>query len=195
MGLAFIVGPNIWRLPVAEANTPSETRVKLALDTLLVPQWGAGAKVAAGLLMVLCAIVVEGWTTATFVLIPVVLLVALAVLAFSLAVARFGITRPDLDVVSLVIRRPGHLDRELKPISLGAMFIQLIAEIGVFPLVKLTHPSILYRPELVPSPSLTAIVAVVTATLSGLALLLWKGRFAIHAPSAQQAELEEALSG
>jgi hypothetical protein len=194
MGLAFIVGPNIWRLPVAQANTPADTQVRLALDTLLVPQWGAAAKVGAGVVMVLAAGWVEGWNLGSLTLVPMAVLLAVAVLALSLVVAHWGVARPDLDVVSLVIRRPRHADRELRGISLGGILIQLLTEIGVFPLVKLTQPTMLYQPALAPAPSSLGVVLLFTVALTLLALLLWRGRLAIHAPRAQQVELEQELT-
>jgi hypothetical protein len=194
MGVAFIIGPNIWRLPDDEANTPSDTPVRLAIDTLFVPQWGAGAKVLAGVLMVLAGGWVEGWTAGSVLLVPGVALLTVAVLALSLAVARWGVARPDFDVVAFVIRRPKHVDRELRAISIGGMLIQVVAEIGVFPLVKLTRPTILYQPALAPSPALLAVLCAVAATLTCLALMVWRGRLAIHAPRVQQEELEHELS-
>src|SRR5688500_3351871 len=47
-GLASVILPNIWRLPVAELQTDSKTRVKLAASTMLIPHWGGLARTLAG---------------------------------------------------------------------------------------------------------------------------------------------------
>jgi hypothetical protein len=39
-GLANVISPNLWRLPIAELNTSSRTRVQLAASTILLPHWG-----------------------------------------------------------------------------------------------------------------------------------------------------------
>src|SRR6185312_23811 len=51
-GLANILSPNIWRLPVAELRTSKRTDVKLAASALLLPQWGGLARTGAGLAFV-----------------------------------------------------------------------------------------------------------------------------------------------
>src|SRR5215211_5291342 len=116
MGLAFVVGPNVWRLPAAEANTDRSTAVQLAPEVLLVPQWGAVPKIVAGLLMVAAAGWQEGWSPWSLATLPVMLLLATAILAFSLAVARAGVARPDLDVFAITLRRPSRADLVLPSI-------------------------------------------------------------------------------
>ena len=39
-GLANVISPNIWRLPIAELQTSERTDVKLAGSALLLPHWG-----------------------------------------------------------------------------------------------------------------------------------------------------------
>jgi len=48
-GLANVISPNIWRLPVAELQTSARTDVKLAGSAMLIPHWGGLARAAAGL--------------------------------------------------------------------------------------------------------------------------------------------------
>ena len=48
-GLANVISPNIWRLPVAELQTNERTDVKLAASALLLPHWGGLARFGAGL--------------------------------------------------------------------------------------------------------------------------------------------------
>jgi hypothetical protein len=194
MGFAFVVGPNIWRLPAAEANTDARTKVRLAPDVLLVPQWGAVPKIVAGLLMLAAAAWQEGWSPWSLGILPVMFLLAFAVLGLSLVLARAGVARPDLDVFAVTVRRPRREDLALPSISIGGLFIQLITQIGVFPLVKLAPPALLYRPELAPSGGLLATTALTAGVLMVLAWLLWRGRIGWRAPCAQQAELEQELS-
>src|SRR5690349_17441688 len=40
-GLASIVLPNIWHLPVTEVETSRMTRTKLAVSAVFLPHWGA----------------------------------------------------------------------------------------------------------------------------------------------------------
>jgi hypothetical protein len=194
MGLAFIVGPNIWRLPVAEANTDKAVAVRLAPSILLIPQWGSATKVLAGVLMMAGAAWSEGWAPRTLTVVPGVMLLGAIVLAISLLVARLGVARPDLDVVSLVIRRPGHPEHELPAVSLGGMFVQFLTQIGVFPLVKLAAPSILYAPALSVSTAWLGLLAAVAVVSTLLALLVWRGRIDMHAPVQQQLEVEQELA-
>src|SRR6266545_4992110 len=50
VGLAYFFAPNVWRLPVAEANT-KRTDVRLAASTVLIPHWIAAAKAIGGAIM------------------------------------------------------------------------------------------------------------------------------------------------
>ena len=59
-GVAFVVGPNVWRLPVASAELEPRTRVRLALSTVLIPHWAVGVKSVAGLALLAWAAVQEG---------------------------------------------------------------------------------------------------------------------------------------
>src|SRR5687767_9728842 len=54
-GLANIIVPNIWRLPVAELQTSSRTPVRLAASTILIPHWAGAARSLAGLLLMAVA--------------------------------------------------------------------------------------------------------------------------------------------
>jgi hypothetical protein len=177
VGLASIVGPNIWQLPVQQANKARGSALRLTAAALLTPQWEAVAKVLAGLAMVGAAGRTEGFSTASLTVIPGVILVAAAVLALSLVVARCGVARPDVDVVSFVVRRPGHPDWEVPALSLGGVVIQVVTQFGLFPLVELAPPSILYHPWLAPSEDLLLSILLVAAGLVATASVLWRARF------------------
>jgi hypothetical protein len=189
-GLANVLSPNIWRLPVAELQTSRRTEVRLAASTLMLPHWGGLARFAAGLVCVMLAAWQEGLSAASVGLLPFVLALAWSVLAISILLARFGVARPDLDVVQLVVRW-GRRERALRPISIGAAVFQLVLSIVTIPTVKLLSPSVLYQPELAPSPGALLVVLAASVLLGGLVYLLWAGRIEWRAQVEQQREAEE----
>jgi hypothetical protein len=99
-GLANVISPNIWRLPIAELRTSKPTEVKLAASALLLPHWGALARASAGVACIAGAAWHEGVTASSLSLVPLVLALAWSVLAISAVLARAGVSRPDLDVIS-----------------------------------------------------------------------------------------------
>ena len=189
-GLANVVSPNIWRLPIAELQTSERTDVKLAASALLLPHWGGLARSLAGVVCLGVAAWQEGLGAASLGLVPLVLLVAWAVLAISALLARAGVARPDLDVVQFVVRW-GRREKELVPISLGASVFQFLLSVVTIPIVKLLPPSVLYRPEVGPSPSTLLLLLGLSAALLLLVYGLWSSRIAVSAPREQQREAEE----
>ncbi len=190
-GIAFIFGPNVWRLPVAEANTSDRTRIRFAASTIFIPHWAAGAKVLAGVGMLGYAATRAGVGPATIGVAPLVGLIAIGVLALSAAVARFGVERPDLDVFYLMVKRPGHADYELPGASISGTLIQLVINIGAFPAVKVLPPSVFYRPEVGASPGLLGVGLAVAVLLTIVAWLTWRDRLSWRAPREQQREAEQ----
>ena len=189
-GLAFLVCPNIWRLPVAEVNTGRRARVRLAASTVLAPHWGAAANCLAGVILGVVAVVDAGATGATLLLpLEVIFCVAIYVSA-SLLAARLGVAHPDRDVYFFVLKRPGHEDHEYPGISAGAMCVQFVLGIGTFPAVKLLPSSVLYRPEFAPSIGLLVGTGAIAALLAAAAFSAWSGRLAWRAPREQQREAE-----
>ena len=189
-GIANILTPNIWRLPVAELQTSTRTDVKLAASTVLLPHWGGLARCAAGLVCLAIAAWQEGLGPASAGLVPLLLALAWSVLAISAVLARAGIARPDLDVVQLVVRWRRR-DNELQPLSLGAAGFQFLLSIATIPAVKLLPPSVLYQPELGPSPEALLVTLAVSVVLAALVYVLWLGRIEWRAPAEQQREAEE----
>jgi hypothetical protein len=190
-GLAFVVCPNIWRLPVAEANTSGPTPVRLAASTLLLPHWAAGTKTLAGAVFLVAVAVHEGVGMATAGVLLLVLGILVIVLSVSLIIARLGVARPDLDVFFIKVRRPGHKEHELPGISVGASIVQVLLNLGPYPAVRAFAPTALYRPEL--GPSATALVWCLgtAGVLAYLAALVWRGRFTWRAAHEQQREAEK----
>jgi hypothetical protein len=189
-GLANVLSPNIWRLPVAELQTSRRTDVTLAASTMLLPHWGGLARSAAGLVLLALTARQEGVGPATAGLPPFVLALAFSILALSAVLAWLGVARPDIDVVQFVVRW-GLRERELPPISIGASVLQFVLAIATIPAVKIFPPSVLYQPEIGPSAGALLAALGVSAVLGGIAYLLWSGRIEWRAPAEQQREAEE----
>jgi hypothetical protein len=189
-GLANVISPNIWRLPIAELQTSKRTSVKLAASALLLPHWGGLARSVAGVVLVTLASWQEGFGSASAGLVPFVIALALSILAISAVLARAGVAWPELDVLQFVVRW-GKREKELAPISIGASVFQFFLSIATIPIAKLLPPSVLYQPEIGPSTTALLLALAVSAALLGLAYVLWSGRIEVNAPAEQQREAEE----
>jgi hypothetical protein len=189
-GLANVISPNVWRLPIAELDTSSRTRVQFAASTMLLPHWGGLARAAAGLLLLVLVASEEGVSRASLALLPLIGALSVSYVALSAILARIGVARPDLDVVQFIVRW-GKRERELTPISIGASALQFLLSIATIPIAKLFQPSILYQPEVAPSAQTLLVVLVVALVLAGLAYAVWARRLAITAPREQQREADE----
>ena len=189
-GLANVISPNIWRLPVAELETSKRTDVRLAASAMLLPHWGGLARAAAGFVCVALAAWQEGVGPATAALVPFVLALAWSILAISAVIAWAGVARPDLDVVQFVVRW-GRREKEAPPISIGASVLQFLLSIVTIPAVKLLPPSVLYQPEIGPSPEALLVALAMSVGLVVPVYFLWSGRIEVRAPAEQQREAEE----
>ena len=189
-GLANVISPNIWRLPVAALQTSARTDVKLAASALLIPHWGGLARSTAGLVFIAAAAWHEGLGAASLALVLLLLALSWSILAISAVLARVGVARPDLDVVQFVVRW-GRREKELQPISLGASAFQVVLAIVTIPAAKLLPPSVLYQPELGPSGPALLISSAASVALLALVYALWSGRIDVTAPAEQQREAEE----
>jgi hypothetical protein len=189
-GLANVISPNIWRLPVAELQTPRRARTALAASALLLPHWGGLARCGAGVVLLALVAWQEGLGAGSLALVPFVLLLAWSILGISAALARGGVARPDLDVVQLVVRWGGR-ERELPAISLGASVFQFLLSVATIPAVKLLPPSVLYQPQLAPSGRALLLALGIAVALLVLVAMAWSGRIAVDAPAEQQREAEE----
>jgi hypothetical protein len=189
-GLANVISPNIWRLPVAELETSERTDVKLAASAMLLPHWGGLARAGAGLVWVVLAGWQEGFGPATAGLVPLLAALAWSILAISAVLAKAGVSRPDLDVVQFVVRWGGR-EKETPPVSIGAAVLQFLLSIATIPAVKLLPPSALYQPEIGPSPEALLVSLAVSIALLLPLYVLWSGRIEWSAPAEQQREAEE----
>lgn len=194
-GAVSIFGPNIWRLPVAQAQTSPRTDVRLALSTILIPHLAASAKLIAGLAMVVYALAEEGASPASAGLVALSGLLAIAISAGTLALARIGVEWPTVDVWSLTIHRAGHEDLPLPAFSLTSLLALFLINIGIFPAVKLLPPGVLYQPEMAPSAAVLAWTGAIAVALVAGALAAWHGRLSLRAPREQQREAEAAAAG
>jgi hypothetical protein len=189
-GLANVISPNIWRLPIAQLQTSERTDVRLAASTLLLPHWGGLARCVAGLVCMAIAAWEVGLGPASAALVPFVLALAWSILAISAILARAGVARPDVDVVQLVVRWRRR-EKEIPPISIGAAVFQFVISVATLPAVKLLPPSVLYQPELGPSAEALLVALAVSALLLLLVYLLWAGQIKVQAPPEQEHEAEE----
>jgi hypothetical protein len=189
-GLANVLSPNIWRLPIAELQTTERTDVKLAASALLLPHWGGLARFAAGLACLAVAAWKEGLGPASAALVPFVLALAWSILAISAVLARAGLARPEFDVVQVVVRW-GKREKQIPPISISAALFQFLLGIVTIPVAKLLPPSVLYQPELGPSLDALLLALALSGVLVVLVYLLWSGRIEWHAPPEQQRDAEE----
>jgi hypothetical protein len=189
-GIANVISPNVWRLPVAQVETSRRTDVELAASALLLPHWGALARCGAGLVLMAVAAWHEGLAPSSVALIPFVFALAWLILAISIAFARVALLRPDLDVLGVSIRWGGKV-RDAPPLSLSASVLQFLLSIATLPAAKLLPPSILYQSELAPSAEGLLALLAAAVIVGLLALLLWWGRIAITAPREQQREAED----
>jgi hypothetical protein len=189
-GLANIITPNIWRLPIAELETSRRTELTLTPSVVLLPHWGGLARCAAGVVCVGLAAWKAGLGPTSMLLVPFVALLAWSIVAISAALARAGIARPDIDVVQLVVRWRSA-EHELNPLSLGAAVFQFLLAIVTIPAVKLFSPSVLFQPEIGPSPEALLGALAISAALLGLVYWLWSDRLKLEAPRDQQREAEE----
>ncbi len=189
-GIANVISPNIWRLPVAEVQTSQRTDIELAASALLLPHWAALARFSAGVVLVTVAAWHEGIAPASVALAPLVLAIAWLIVAISAALARLALLRPELDVAEVAIRWGGKL-RELPPLSLSASILQFVLSIATVPLAKLLSPSILYQPQLAPSAEAFLAVLAASVLLGGFLYWVWSGRIGVRASAEQQKEAEE----
>jgi hypothetical protein len=189
-GLANVISPNIWRLPIAELQTSERTDVKLAGSALLLPHWGGLARFVAGLVCLGVAASEDGLGPASAALVPFVLALAWSILAISAALARVGLARPNVDVIQLVVRWRKR-EKELPPLSMSAAGFQFVLSIITIPVVKVFAPSVLYQPEIGPSLGALLVALTVSAGLLVLVYVLWSGRIEWSAPAEQQREAEE----
>jgi hypothetical protein len=189
-GLANVLSPNLWRLPVAALDTDERRQTKLAASTILIPHWAALARCAAGSVLIGVAAWHEGLSPASVAVLLVIAALAWLILVISAAVARVAIVRPEVDVVQFAVRWRGR-NRELRPVSITASMLQFLLSIATVPAAALLDPSSFYQPEFAPSRWAVLTLLTVSVALTASAYFLWSGRLARRAPAEQQKEAED----
>jgi ABC-type uncharacterized transport system permease subunit len=193
-GLATVILPNVWQLPVIEQRTSSRTTVYLAASAVFLPRWGGLARSAVGLVLLGSAAISQGADPTAVLLLPALLFVAIVVVGLSLLIARLGVAYPEFDVVTISIGWRNRV-KELEPISIGASLLQFLLGVISLPLASALPASILYGPELRPDPWFLfgMLVAALAAVLA--VYVAWLGRLAVQAPPEQQREVEASARG
>jgi hypothetical protein len=188
-GIANIIAPNIWRLPVVEFTTDPEKRTKLALSTIIIPHWGGAARFLAGIALLAAAGTHTGFGAATVGLLPLIPLLAIVLLALAALLARLGVAYPDYDVLQVTLKY-AKKEREVDPLSMSASVLQFLLSIVTIPLVKIVEPGLLYQPEIGPSPAVLAGVSIAAPLLVLATVVVWSDRVDWQAPLWQQREAE-----
>lgn len=188
---AFVFGPNLWRLPVEHAEGKREA-ARLSGAKVFVPHWAGSAKALAGVVMLGLAAKSEGIGPQTLGVVPFAFATGVLLIAASAAAARFGVTHPSLDVVQFIVRRPGRKELEIPGISISASVLQVVLGAFTLPTVKLLPPQSLYGPEIGPAPAFLAAMVAAAATMTVVALWLWRGRMTLRTAAARGAAAQSA---
>lgn len=189
-GLAAIVAPNVWRLPVAQVRLQREN-VELAASTTLMPHWTSSGRVLAGSVMIVAAAIHAGVRVDTLLLLPFLVLLAIMLVEVATLFAYAGVRRPDVDVIQLAVYRDGKEIR-LPPLSIGASTLHVLINMAAIPVVYVVSPALLFAPEMRIAPSLLAVAAVVAFALALTVTIVWRHRLAWEASPAQQREAKSA---
>jgi hypothetical protein len=190
-GLASILQPNIWHLPVVELETSDRTRVKMAWSTIFLPHWGGAARAFGGSTIIVVSAVHHGDVQASAALIvPLVVVLASLWVCATMLVARLGVKYADTDVVQLLVKWRGKT-HELRPLSIGASLFQFALGISTLPVANILSPRVLFDPGVRLEPAFFFATLAFTALVAALAYLVWRGRFAVQAPREQQREVEQ----
>jgi len=190
-GLASILQPNIWHLPVVELETSDRTRTKLAWSTIFLPHWGGAARAFGGTVIIVASAVHHGDVQPTAVLIvPLVIVLAALWVNATMLVARLGVAHAQTDVVQFVVKWRGQT-HELKPLSIRASLLQFCLGIMTLPIANSLSANALFDPGLRLDPLILAATLLVTLVTSVLTVVVWQGRFAMRAPREQQVEVEQ----
>jgi hypothetical protein len=178
-GIANLVAPNFWALPVSEFRSRSETVVVVALADLRVIHVDGVGRVLGGGLFLAWSAAAAGVRLESLLLLPLTTLLGLTIIALSGLVARWGIARPDIDVLQLKVYWRNR-EKVLPPISLGTSYLQFFLTLVPLPIAAATGPRFLFHPEFYPSLELAALTLVVTLIVVALFLAAWSSRVAIR---------------
>lgn len=187
-GLANIVTPNLWAMPVLEQETSARTKTVLAFETLTLAHWGGLARSIAGLVMIVAAGQHVGVGAQTALLLPLIAVVAWLEIALSTVIARGGVAWANYDVLQITLN--WYREIPMPPISLSASMLQFVLSLVTIPAISVLKPGVLYQPELAPSAEGLVYLTAFTVLTTVAAFAAWFPRIAIKAPREQQREAE-----
>jgi hypothetical protein len=187
-GLANVVTPNLWAMPVLEQETSARTKTVLALETLTLAHWGGIARCLAGAAMIVAAGQHEGISGQTILVLPLIAVIAWLEVALSALMARGGVAWHRYDVLQVTLN--WYREIPVPPISLSASALQFVLSLITIPAISVLNPSVLYQPELAPSVSGLAYLVVFSIVATAVGLVAWYPRIALRAPREQQQEAE-----
>jgi hypothetical protein len=189
-GIAAVVLPNIWHLPVVELETSPRTRAHLAITSILLPHWGSLARSVAGFILIGLAGYHDGWGPSAALILPLVALIVVLNVTSSLLAARIGVASPETDVVQLMVRWRGEV-REARPLSISASLLQFVLGVLTLPLAAAFQPSQVFAEGPGPTTEAFAVTAVAALVTSIGVVAAWWGRMTWRAPQEQQREVEQ----
>ena len=187
-GLANLVTPNLWAMPVVEQETSQRTKTVLALQTLMLAHWGGLARTGAGIVMIAVAGWHQGVSAETVLLLPLCLTIAWLQISLSALLARLGVAFYKYDVLQITL--DWYKKISLPPISLSASALQFCLSLITIPAISFLKPGVLYQPEVAPSTEGLAILIASAVVATVVALIVWFPRIAVRAPREQQEEAE-----
>ena len=167
-GLANLSAANLWHLPVQQLHQ----RSPVDLRSLRQPHWESLGRVAAAVLFLLAALLSEGASPDSILLLPLVLLTAGVLFATSAIASWLGVRWPETDVLQLSLRWRER-DHTLPALSLSASILQFLMVVGALPLMRALPRSTLFRPEFAPTTGLLLTMLVLGVVLLAVAALLW----------------------
>jgi hypothetical protein len=189
VGLAAIIAPNVWRLPVAQVQTTQTTDVELTASTTFIPHWSGAGRALAGLVMIVAAGANASVALSSLALVPFLLALALCVFEVSTLFAYAGVVHTNFDVIQIAILRAGKETR-LPALSIGASVLHLLISMAAIPIVKFVSPSVLFGPEMRIGMGSLGLSLASAFLLGVAAFLVWRRRISWQATPAQQVEAE-----
>ncbi len=187
-GLANVVTPNLWAMPVVEQETSARTKSVLAFEMLTLAHWGGLARTIAGIVMIAAAGQHEGFAAASLLLLPMILAIAVLQIGVSTVMARAGVAWHRYDVLQITLN--WYKEIPVPPISLSASALQFVLSLVTLPAISILRPGVLYQPELAPALDGLLLLTGFTLLTVVAGLAAWYPRIAVRAPREQQREAE-----
>ncbi len=183
-GMANLYGANFWFI---FDEVPAGGRsFRLPLRELSFHRDGLVRMAAGGVLLAISA-AAAGVTSQSLMLVPAVLLLAVAMFGLSGAFARISLTWPTQDIVKLTAEWHGQV-RDITPLSISSSFLQLWWTLLALPVVAVLPHKELFHPEIWPSPHLIGVLIGFAVVCLGLFIATWHGRLGWRSAASQPVE-------